>query len=401
MQENRSDNIVNKKPNVTIDTIIEDDQGSSINKKGIKNQFNKGSFKKIFISFIKIIIIATFSLILLSLIYSFIIKGSSFDVFVIDKKIDSNLDSIDLIEKKLSTLGSLETGLSGLESLKNEIIELDSKINLFIDDYNTNPPGNNLEKFNLIDNRINNISLKIVSLENKIQAQEDLSIDTSKSKKSNIKELNELEKPLLSSNVLLDKSDNYNQDLVLLKKEIYQLTRDLNTRNIFSAELLYKDILSNVNLNKFFTNEVIELRKLFPEISNIKKIEILSYKMIPTKDSLLKDLDSLQLIDIPKTNGNYDVMSKFLSKVSKEITIRRVDNNIENISLSEVKDYIVTDNLYEAISLIKKLPSNNVTKNLIIKANSRLDFLREIKILNDYILEQKNKKFILEENPYE
>ena len=401
MQENHSDNIGNKKPNVTIDTIIEDDEGSSINKKGTNNQFNKGSFKKIFISFIKIIIIATFSLILLSLIYSFIIKGSSFDVFVIDKKIDSNLDNIDRIEKKLSTLGSLEISLSGLESLKNEIIELDGKINLFIDDYNTNLPRNNLEKFNLIDNRINNISLKIVSLENKIQAQEDLSIDTSKSKKSNIKELNELEKPLLSSNVLLDKSDNYNQDLVLLKKEIYQLTRDLNTRNILLAELLYKDILSNVNLNKFFTNEVIELRKLFPEISNIKKIETLSYKMIPTKDSLLKDLDSLQLIDIPKTNGNYDVMSKFLSKVSKEITIRRVDNNIENISLSEVKDYIVTDNLYEAISLIKKLPSNNVTKNLIIKANSRLDFLREIKILNDYILEQKNKKFILEENPYE
>ena len=163
---------------------------------------------------------------------------------------------------------------------------------------------------------------------------------------------------------------------------------------------MYLIHLTFVNLNKFFTNEVIEGMN-FPEISNIKKIETLSYKMIPTKDSLLKDLDSLQLIDIPKTNGNYDVMSKFLSKVSKEITIRRVDNNIENISLSEVKDYIVTDNLYEAISLIKKLPSNNVTKNLIIKANSRLDFLREIKILNDYILEQKNKKFILEENPYE
>ena len=116
---------------------------------------------------------------------------------------------------------------------------------------------------------------------------------------------------------------------------------------------------------------------------------------------MLKDLDKLQLIDIPKIEGNNDVMSKFLNKVSKEITIRRVDNGIENISLSDVRNHIIDDNMEEAISLITELSSNNITKDWIIKANSRLEFLTEIKILNNYILNKKNKKFILKDNFYE
>jgi len=387
-----------KKPNVTIDTVVKNGERDSIDKQDINKQFKEGFFKQIVKSFIKITIISTLFVATLFLIYFFIFKGSSFDILVSGNKIDLNANGIVRIEKKLATA---EERLTGLQSLENKINLLDTKINIFIEDYNINPLGNNLEKFNLIDNKINNVSLKIVSLEKEMETSENLSIDKKNSKKSNNIDLIEPKELLITTDSLLDKVDKDNQDLVILKKQIYQLTEDLNKRNILTAELLYKDILSNAELNNFFVNEVIELKKLFPGLTNIKRIEILSNKIIPTKDTLLKDLDKLQLIDIPKIEGNNDVMSKFLNKVSKEITIRRVDNGIENISLSDVRNHIIDNNMEEAISLITELSSNNITKDWIIKANSRLEFLTEIKILNNYILEQKNKKFILKDNFYE
>jgi len=396
MQENDTNQMGTKKPNVTIDSIIENEEGNSINKLGIKYTFNKIFFKKLFISLIKIMIISILSIIFLSLIYAFLIKGASFDIFAIDNRINSNLDNINHIEQKLT---ASEKNLSKLESLENKINEFDNKINIFAEDYGNNIIQKNLKKFNSIDEIINNISLKIMSLENMIKSSEELLIVKTHSKILTNTDSNEVEQKIIPSNTLLDK-ETYSQDLELLKKEIYQLAEDLNTRNIFSAELLYKYILSNVSSNKFFINEAIELKKLFPDLSNIKKIEILSQSKIPTKDSLLKDLDKLQLLGMPKIEDNSDIMAKFLSKVSKEITIRRVDDNIENISLSEVKELIIDDDLYKAIGLIKELPSNKITKNWIIRANTRLGFVNEMKILKNYILEQKSKKFIFEEELY-
>lgn len=396
MQENDTNQMGTKKPNVTIDSIIENEEGNSINKLGIKYLFNKIFFKKLFISLIKIMIISILSIIFLSLIYAFLIKGASFDIFAIDNRINSNLDNINHIEQKLT---ASEKNLSKLESLENKINEFDNKINIFAEDYGNNIIQKNLKKFNSIDEIINNISLKIVSLENMIKSSEELLIVKTHSKILTNTDSNEVEQKIIPSNTLLDK-ETYSQDLELLKKEIYQLAEDLNTRNIFSAELLYKYILSNVSSNKFFINEAIELKKLFPDLSNIKKIEILSQSKIPTKDSLLKDLDKLQLLGMPKIEDNSDIMAKFLSKVSKEITIRRVDDNIENISLSEVKELIIDDDLYKAIGLIKELPSNKITKNWIIRANTRLGFVNEMKILKNYILKQKSKKFIFEEELY-
>ena len=96
MQENDTNQMGTKKPNVTIDSIIENEEGNSINKLGIKYTFNKIFFKKLFISLIKIMIISILSIIFLSLIYAFLIKGASFDIFAIDNRINSNLDNINL-----------------------------------------------------------------------------------------------------------------------------------------------------------------------------------------------------------------------------------------------------------------------------------------------------------------